>query len=269
MTDLLKREFAPITERAWDEIDEQAKTVIERNLCGRKVIDVSGPHGWQYGAVDLGRIRIADEPAKFGVQWGTRELLPLIELRVPFVLSRIELDHTSRGCKDPDLDAVQHAAEQIARFEDAAIFDGFAAGYIKGITETSTQKAVALPKNPTAYPDAVAVAVKQIAMIGIGGPLSLVLGPDEYFALVAAHNEGVPPRKIIEEMTGGKVLMCPALVGGVLLSTRGGDFELTVGQDFAVGYQHHDKEQVELFLTESFAFRTLEPAAAVQLKRPK
>lgn len=269
MTDLLKREFAPITQRAWEEIDEQARTVIERNLCGRRLVDVSGPHGWPYGAVDLGRIHIADKAAEFGVQWGARELLPLIEVRVPFVLSRIELDNTNRGCKDPELDPVQQAAEQIARFEDTAVFNGFPAGQIQGITEAATQKAIALPKNVAAYPDAVSAALKRIAMIGIGGPYDLVLGPDEYFGLVAAHNGGFPPGRVIEEMTGGKIVMCPALIGGILLSTRGGDFELTVGQDLAVGYQHHDREQIEFFLTESFTFRTLEPAAAVQLKRPQ
>lgn len=268
MTELLKRGFAPITKRAWEEIDAQAKSVIERNLCGRKVVDVSGPHGWQHGAVDLGRIHLADSTAEFGVQWGTRELLPLIEVRVPFTLNRIELDNISRGCKDPDLGPVQHAAEQIARFEDTAVFTGFEPGRIEGVAKAVTQKAVTLPKNPAAYPDAVSAGLKMISMIGVGGPYSLVLGPDEYFGLVAC-NDGFPPRRVIEEMTGGEVVMCPALTGGFLLSVRGGDFELTVGQDLAIGYQHHDSKQVELFLTESFTFRTLEPAAAVQLTRPK
>ncbi len=268
MTDLLKREFAPITERAWEEIDEQATRVIQRNLCARRVVDVSGPHGWQHGAVDLGRIHLAENPAEFGVQWGTRELLPLIELRVPFTLDRIELDNVSRGCKDPDLDAVQQAAEQIARFEDTAVFTGFGAGQIKGIAETVTQKPVPLPKDPAAYPDAVSAGLKMISLIGIGGPYTLILGPDEYFGL-AAYNKGYPPYKVIKDMTDGEILMCPALVGGILLSARGGDFELTVGQDLAIGYQYHDAKHVELYLTESFTFRTLEPAAAVPLTRPK
>lgn len=50
------------------------------------------------------------------------------------------------------------------------------------------------------------------------------------------------------------------------MSRRGGDFELTVGQDLAIGYHVHDKVEVELFYAESFAFRALEPAAAVELR---
>jgi uncharacterized linocin/CFP29 family protein len=52
----------------------------------------------------------------------------------------------------------------------------------------------------------------------------------------------------------------------VVVARRGGDFELTVGQDWSIGYKGHDKENVDLYLTESFTFRVLEPAAACELK---
>jgi len=52
----------------------------------------------------------------------------------------------------------------------------------------------------------------------------------------------------------------------VLLSHRGGDFQLTVGQDLSIGYTGHDKETVHLYLTESFTFRVLDRTAAVYLK---
>lgn len=169
MIDILNRQCAPVTETGWHEIDEQAKRVIERNLAGRKVVDVSGPHGWQYGAADLGRVHLADNPAEFGVQWGMREVMPLIEVRQPFVLKRMELDNISRGCKTSELGPLQHAAEQVARFEDNAIFLGFGPGQIQGMAETTTHKTVPLPKNPGQYPDAVAAALKRVSTIGVGG----------------------------------------------------------------------------------------------------
>jgi len=43
--DILKRSLAPIFPAAWDEIDEQAKTVLKGVLAGRKVVDVTGPLG--------------------------------------------------------------------------------------------------------------------------------------------------------------------------------------------------------------------------------
>ena len=76
-----------------------------------------------------------------------------------------------------------------------------------------------------------------------------------------------PLRKRIEEnLIDGSLVWAPVLdEGAVLLSTRGGDYELTVGQDLSIGYAYHTKDEVELYLTESFMFRVLEPTAAVCL----
>jgi uncharacterized linocin/CFP29 family protein len=52
-----------------------------------------------------------------------------------------------------------------------------------------------------------------------------------------------------------------------LLSIRGGDYELTVGQDLSVGYLAHSADDVELFITESFTFRVLEEKAAALIRR--
>ena len=57
----------------------------------------------------------------------------------------------------------------------------------------------------------------------------------------------------------------PGLNGGVVLSRRGGDFRLVVGQDLSIGYSDHDADTVSLYLEESFTFRALEPDAAVPL----
>ena len=49
------------------------------------------------------------------------------------------------------------------------------------------------------------------------------------------------------------------------LTRSGGDFEITVGQDPALGYLGHNAEGVELFFEESFTFQVLTPEAAVHL----
>ncbi|WP_438036581.1 encapsulin [Sorangium sp. So ce204] len=53
----------------------------------------------------------------------------------------------------------------------------------------------------------------------------------------------------------------------MLVRAAGSDFELTVGEALSIGYDRHAKEIIELFLTESFTSRVLEPAAAVALLR--
>ena len=70
----------------------------------------------------------------------------------------------------------------------------------------------------------------------------------------------------VAKLIEGPILHSPVLEGGFLLSLRGGDFELTVGQDIAIGYQHHDTRSVHLYLTESFTFRVLGPEAVIELR---
>jgi uncharacterized linocin/CFP29 family protein len=64
------------------------------------------------------------------------------------------------------------------------------------------------------------------------------------------------------------LVWAPALRGGAaLVSTRRGDYELTVGQDLSIGYTAHDRTDVDLFITETFTFRVLEEKAAIFLRR--
>ncbi len=264
MPTILKREFAPISDEAWSEIDSEAARAISGVIAGRKVVDFSGPHGWEYAAVNLGRVKLAAK--KSGpIAWGTRQVLPLVELRVPFTLNQFEIDNLTRGSEDADIDPMLEVAAKAAMFEDDAIFNGFGGGGITGLIKASEHKPIKLPKDVEQYPKVVSDAIQTMTYAGIGGPYALVLGTDLYYALKQSAKTGYPPHRTIEEMLGGEILPCGSLNGGVVLTTRGGDFELTVGKDFSIGYASHDRDNVEFFLTESFTFRVLEPKGVVQL----
>ena len=62
------------------------------------------------------------------------------------------------------------------------------------------------------------------------------------------------------------MVWAPGVDGAVVLSLRGGDFQLVSGQDVSIGYLAHDAERVQLYLEESFTFRVIEPDAAVVLQ---
>jgi uncharacterized linocin/CFP29 family protein len=264
--DLLKRNLAPILPDAWNAIDEEARRVLKLNLAGRKVVDFRGPHGWKFAAVSTGRLQLLpDQPIK-DVSVGVRTVQPLVEIRTPMVLDIMELDTIARGAVNPDLDPIVQAAERVARLEDQAIFHGYPAGGIVGIIEASPHAPVRLA-NVADWPKAVVQAKEVLRAAGVGGPYALVLGPRAYDELSAASEDGYPLRKRIERaIIDGPLVWAPALMGAVLMSTRGGDFELTVGQDLSIGYAYHEKHRVELYLTESFTFRVLEPKAAVWLQ---
>jgi uncharacterized linocin/CFP29 family protein len=68
-------------------------------------------------------------------------------------------------------------------------------------------------------------------------------------------------------MVDDDIIWAPALHGGYLLSTRGGDHELVLGQDVSIGYLDHTADQVRLYLQESFTFLTYTAEASVVLNR--
>jgi uncharacterized linocin/CFP29 family protein len=265
MVDILRRSLAPVTDAAWAEIDNQAGQIIRGNLSGRLVTDFSGPHGWEIGAVNLGRVHIPESKAVGGVKWGIREVLPLVETRISFTLNLMELDSVTRGSKNPDLDEVDKAAEKAAVFEEKAIYNGFKEAGIEGIVPSSPHKPLQITRKAEDYQTIIERAVVAMEKEGIGGPYDLVLGTTPFEIVMAGDQRGYPLKKRIEDVTRGEIRWSPAMKGGVVISRRGGDYEFTLGQDFSVGYYGHDRDTVDLYITESFTFRVLEPRAAVPL----
>ena len=264
--DLLKRGLAPILPEAWALIDDEARRVLRLGLAGRKVVDFEGPHGWRYAALSTGRVQPLEGEPVAGVSAGLRRVQPLVELRTSIRLAIMELDSVARGAEDPDLEPVRHAAEAIARAEDAAIFNGYAAAGIQGILQVSPHTPVPVA-GPADWPHAVVTAKEVLRAAGVGGPYALVLGTQPYDALFAAAEDGYPIVKRIERtIIDGPIVRAAAITGGVLMSVRGGDYVLSVGQDFSIGFADRDRGTVELYVTESFTFRVLEPAAAVYLR---
>ena len=57
----------------------------------------------------------------------------------------------------------------------------------------------------------------------------------------------------------------PAIDGAFVLTSRGGDFELTIGKDVSIGYLSHTDSVVRLYLEEAFTFRVLTSESSVAL----
>lgn len=265
--DLLKRSLAPILPEAWKLIDEEAIHVLKLHLAGRKIVDFSGPKGWREAAVSTGRLEILDDtglPPEVGL--GIREVQPLVEVRIPIVLSIMELDSVARGATDPDLDAVVVAAEKMAAVENRAIFHGLAKAHIKGMFEASPHPTFPLHNDMSDLPRAILGAKDVLRRAGVGGPYALVLGPYLYDQVFATAADGYPLAKRIEQqLVDRPIIRAEGVRGAAVVSLRGGDYELTVGQDLSIGFAHRTKDEVELYITESFTFRVLEPSAAVTI----
>jgi uncharacterized linocin/CFP29 family protein len=262
----LLRELAPIPEAAWKEIDEEAERVLKLTLAARKAVDFTGPLGWSTSAIDIGRTEALSSQPLQGAEAQLRKVQPMMELRVPFEIDRGEIEAIRRGAKDADLEPVTAAARTIAIAEDRAIFRGFAPGKIRGIAEASKAAAMTLTTDYEQYPKVVAGALTTLRNAGVAGPYAIALGPRCYEGLTETTGSGgYRVYDHVARLLDGPVIWAPAVDGAVVLSLRGGDFELVVGQDFSIGYLDHTAKSVHLYLQESFTFRVHTEEAAVPL----
>ncbi|MGH7006304.1 MAG: family 1 encapsulin nanocompartment shell protein [Alphaproteobacteria bacterium] len=264
----LFRELAPISSAAWGEIESEAKRTLKTSLAARKLVEFKGPLGLETSSINTGR-RQAIGALERGAETSIRESQPLVEVRVPFELKRADLDSIERGADDADLDPVIAAAQQLARIEDRAAFHGYPAAMIQGICEGAPGGAVPLSDDFGEYPVAVARAISRLHAAGVEGPFAIALSKQCYIGITETTKGGYPVIQHVKRLLDGPIVWAPALDGAVVLSMRGEDFELIVGQDISIGYLDHDREKVRLYLQESFTFRVLSPQAAVPLAYEK
>jgi uncharacterized linocin/CFP29 family protein len=263
----LYRELAPVSDEAWAQLESEAARTFKRFLAGRRVVDMPDTGGSTFAAVGTGHLREIEPPGA-GVRARQRMVLAAVEFRAEFSLDRQQIDDVARGALDADWQPVKDAARQLAFAEDRAVFDGYAAASIEGIREGASNPPVGLPAAATDYPDAIAQAVSQLRSAGVDGPYAVVLSADAYTIASETTDHGYPVLEHIRRLISGEIIWAPAITGGCVLTTRGGDFELRLGQDVSIGYLSHTDAEVTLYLQENLTFRLLTSEAAVPLTPP-
>jgi len=262
--DILKRKLAPISAAAWEEIDDAARDVLRVNLSGRKIVDFDGPHGWEYSAVPLGRLKALKHRKGVEPEFGIRTIQPLVEARVLFELDVWELDNAVRGAEDIELEPLEEACRKLARFEESAIYEGLKDAGIDGIKASSEHKPLTFSGEARNILTAISSGITQMAGAGVEGPYRLVCGP-ELWQNISSQDHGYPLTRHIEQLLGGEIILNPFHEDTLLVSTRGGDMKLTVGTDFSIGFNSADAKTVSLFLTESFTFRVVDGNAIIPI----
>jgi len=262
---ITKRSLAPVSEAAWEEMDELAKNIISNELTARRFVDVEGPKGWDFGAVTLGRLDVPEGQKHGEVQYGIHKVLPLVESRIQFKMNIWELDNVERGAKDVDFAPLEEAAKKVAAFEESAVYYGFEKGCISGLKDASGQKKMTIPKDGDEALHSVSEAVRLLHESAIEGPYMLVINSKKWHEIIS-YSRGYPLERHMAEVLGGKILPSPHVKGLFVGSERGGDFKLTLGSDFTFGYNATVENDVELFFSETFTFQVLEPAAIVVME---
>jgi uncharacterized linocin/CFP29 family protein len=118
------------------------------------------------------------------------------------------------------------------------------------------------------YPDAIAQGLSRLRLQGVNGPYAVLLDADVYTALAETSDQGYPVLEHVKRLVDNKIIWAPAVRGAFVITTRGGDFDLHIGQDVSIGYLNHTDTSVTLYLQETFAFLLLTTEAAVALTPP-
>src|SRR6202167_4224515 len=261
------RELAPISDMAWASIEEETTRTLKRYLAGRRVADVQGPGSVGVSSVGTGHLRKIAAPAD-GILARHGEVKPLAELRVGVELDRQGVDDVERGAMNSNWQPSKDAAREIAFAEDRAIFDGYTAAGIGGVRQGTSNPIMTLPADVLQYPDAIAQGLSQLRLVGVNGPYAVLLGAEAYTALAETSDHGYPVLEHVKRLVDDKIIWAPAMDGAFVLTTRGGDFELHIGQDVSIGYLSHSDTAVRLYLQESFTFLLLTSEASVALVPP-
>lgn len=263
----LHRELAPISDAAWLQIEQETTRTLKSYLAGRRVVDVQGPEGTTLSAIGTGHSRAIAAPAE-GISSLQREAKALVELRVPFDLDRQMIDDAERGANDSDWQPAKDAARKLAFAEDHAIFEGYKAGGIVGIRQGTSNPQKSLPADVREYPEAFAQALSQLRLAGVNGPYSIVLGAAAYTELAETSDYGYPVLEHVKRLVEGKIIWAPAVDGAFVVTTRGGDMDLRIGQDASIGYLSHTDTHVRLYLQETFTFLFVTSESCVALASP-
>ncbi|AEV28983.1 uncharacterized protein, linocin/CFP29 [Sphaerochaeta pleomorpha str. Grapes] len=260
--DMFKRELAPLSLQGWKEIENRAKEILLTHLTARKVVKVLGPKGIDYTAVSEGRLKLCDDGE---VKAGFYMVKPLVEARVQFSLNRWEIDNLDRGAKDIDFGGLDKAIANLAEFEEKALFEGYELGGIKGLRQASTNKTLVLGNTAQETLAALTEGIIILKQHFATSPYALIVGTKTWISL---HKDvaGLPLIERVERLLGGKVVHALTLEGALLIPFDDPSIEMTIGQDFALGYEMHDSKEVRLFATESFTFRVLDPKRIVPYK---
>jgi uncharacterized linocin/CFP29 family protein len=107
--------------------------------------------------------------------------------------------------------------------------------------------------------------LNQLRLVGVDGPYSVLLSAEAYTALAETSDNGYPVLEHVKKLVKDEIIWTPAIAGAFVLTTRGGDFDLHIGQDLSIGYLSHTDTVVRLYLQETLTFLLLTTEAAVAL----
>ncbi len=265
MGDFLRRAHAPLTVEEWEALDRLVAETAQKQVVGRRILNVFGPlgAGVQYvsrsvlGAAASGG---ANSPGQGGavIEFGAASQVPLALIRKDFVLSWRDIEATRQTGLPLDLGAAAAAAAMCAAREDDLIFNGDKTLGVEGLTTAAGQHTTTRRDwgvGGHAFLD-VADALAVLAGAGFYAPYALVASPNLYACLLRTYGDsGALEISQVRELCEGGVFQSVALTTAVVLALGPQNFDLAVGQDMTVAYVSSQGMDHVFWVLETVALR--------------
>ena len=249
MQDFLSHNEAPISDAQWDDIDRLVIDVAQRQLVGRRFLNILGPMGagvqWitqdRLEGVGVGHIDTLGETTKQAVETSQRTHLPIPLIYKDFVLYWRDVETSKKFGTPLDLSAAAGAASECAHAEDEMIFHGVPSLNIPGLLTVEGKQH--LPQ--TNWDETggifndVVKATEQLARTGYYAPYAMVVPPHWYSKLHRTiNNFGMLEIEHIRQIVTNGVYFSSVLPENqlLILSTGVQNFDLAVAQDFKTAY---------------------------------
>jgi len=278
MNHLFSRPRAPITPAGWEEIEKEGAAATLARLCfggPARVVRLQGPR-WVGAPSD---VRARPAPIRFPSPPSGKDVTgppaphPAAgpSCAIAFDVSRAELDANrsiaARAIPDLDFGKRWRPSRWIAIAEGPLDFSTAMRlcsdhGYLPEALETAARAVGQQPCRLSARWSRRALA-KFCATRGIeGSPLQVVAETSNFTRISLGAHRRRPYPIISPRPAPGRWRHClgrPGIDGGLVISQRGGDFELSVGQDFSIGLSRaQPPRRVRLYIGgESFTFLIL------------
>ena len=238
----LHRELAPISDAAWAQIEEEATRTLKRYLAGRRVVDVKGPAATAFPPSAPATCKTIAAPDE-GILARQREVKPLVELRASRSSWIAQADRRRRAGRE---------RLRLAAGEGRGAKDRLCRGPrdLRGLRRRRHRGHAAGHEQPdhdacrptcAQYPDAIAQALSQLASGRRQRALFRAARRRRLYGAVA--RPATTAIRCWSTSSGWSTTRSsgrPAIDGAFVLTTRGGDFDLHIGQDVSIGYLSHD-----------------------------
>ena len=264
----LLRSYAPISDEGWSQLDQEVQQRLAARVSPRAASSTSPGRtaGSTRPSTSVGSPPI-DAPVA-GSAGRAAPRAPLAELRADRSRSRVPSCATSTAARSISTSRPSTTRrERMAEAENVAVFHGWKAAGIVGITDAGEQPPIAAGKKFARLPEARRQGGRDVALGRRQWSVrTRARARQLHRCRRATEHGGLTVFDHLREILGGPIVWAPGVVGAVVVSLRGGDFLFESGEDLSVGYDHHDADNVYLYIEESFTFRVATPEAAVVLK---